>query len=43
MYTRDGPKFTRNIKNEWYPDPALLHTHQTETGLLHTGSFEAEV
>lgn len=23
-YACDGPKFTRNIKNEWYLDPALL-------------------
>lgn len=28
MNTCDDPKFIRNIKKEWHPDPTLLYMHQ---------------
>lgn len=33
MNTCDDPKFIRNIKNEWHPDPTLLHMHRGEKAL----------
>jgi len=26
--TYDDPKFRRNIKNEWHPDPTPMYMHQ---------------
>lgn len=28
MNTCDDPKFIRNTKNEWHPDPTLLYMHE---------------